>query len=108
VAVARGELVGSVSILRSDMRTRPALTPWLAQLFVVPTARRSGVGATLVRAAIDHGRRCGYDTLYLYTSGTLPRYYAGLGWRERERVEYLGGERVIMEYSLDRRDDTTS
>jgi len=93
-----GQLLGSVNVLRSEMTVRPALTPWLAQLFVVPGARRGGIGAALTTAAIGHARACGFSTLYLYTSGTLPRYYARLGWAEVERVEYLGRERVVMRY----------
>lgn len=102
IAANGGELLGSVNLLPSEMKSRPALTPWLAQLFVAPGARRGGVGAALVTAAIAHARRCGFSTLYLYTSGTLPRYYARRGWDELERVEYLGKERSVMQYAIDR------
>jgi N-acetylglutamate synthase-like GNAT family acetyltransferase len=84
------------------MKSRPALTPWLAQLFVAPDARCGGVGAALVTAAIAHAGRCGFSKLYLYTSGTLPRYYARLGWDELEWIEYLGKERVVMQYVINR------
>jgi hypothetical protein len=30
----------------------------------------------------------------------LPDYYAGLGWRTIDRVEYLGRERTVMDYDL--------
>jgi putative ABC transport system substrate-binding protein len=52
--------------------SRPALTAWLAQLFVKPTRQRAGVGAALVRAILDRARQCGYPRAYPYTSGTLP------------------------------------
>lgn len=71
VAVDAGRLLGSVNLLPSEMTIRPALTPWLAQLFVIPTARRSGIGAALVAAAITHAAQLGYSAVYLYTSGTL-------------------------------------
>jgi predicted N-acetyltransferase YhbS len=102
VAVDDGELVGSVSLLSSEMKSRPQLTPWLAQLFVTPAARSEGTGAALVEAAIAHVRRCGFSRLYLYTSGTLPQYYARLGWNELERVDYLGKERAVMQYAIER------
>ena len=100
VAIDRGQLLGSVNLLRSEMTSRPALTPWLAQLFVAPGVRRGGVGAALVAAALAHARTCGFDAVYLYTSGTLPSYYARLGWTELERLDYLGKERTVMRYAL--------
>ena len=100
VAVDRGQLLGSVNLLRSEMKSRPALTPWLAQLFVVPGFRGGGLGAALVTAAITHARTCGFSAVYLCTSGTLPAYYARLGWVELERAAYLGKERSIMRYDM--------
>ena len=100
MATIDGELVGSVNLLPAEMRSRPSLTPWLAQLLVAPRHRRSGAGAVLIEAAIRHASRCGFNTLYLYTSGTLPLYYARLGWRELEHVDYLGKQRVVMQYDL--------
>ena len=41
-------------------------TPWLAQLFVEPTRRRHGVGATLVRAVLRRAEDCGYRRVYLF------------------------------------------
>src|ERR1700761_3943487 len=51
VLVARrsGQFVGSVNLLRHEMTTRPSLSPWLAQLFVIDEERRRGVGSKLVR-----------------------------------------------------------
>jgi len=42
-------------------------TPWLARLFVEPTPRRHGVGATLVRAVLQRTEDCGYRGIYLYS-----------------------------------------
>ena len=76
------------------------LTPWLAQLFVEPSKRRDGIGAALVHAILDRARTCGYDRVYLFTSGTLPEYYRRLGWREIDRLEYLARERTVMDYDV--------
>ena len=100
VAFADGALIGSATLLASDLPVRPALTPWLAQLFVAPGRRRDGVGAALVTAVRERARRCGYARLYLFTSGTLPDYYARLGWGTMERVAYLGRERTVMDIAL--------
>jgi len=96
VALVDGGPVGSVSLVASDMRIRPLLTPWLAQLFVVPGSRQRGIGAALVSAAVARGRALGYRRVYLYTSGSLPSYYERLGWVVGERVEYEGRERTLM------------
>jgi predicted N-acetyltransferase YhbS len=100
VAVSRGELLGSVSLLASELPARPELTPWLAQLFVEPTHRRAGLGAALVHAALERAGCCGYPRVYLYTSGTLPEYYRRLGWRVLERLDYLERQRTVMAYDL--------
>jgi predicted N-acetyltransferase YhbS len=100
IAVDSDELLGSVSLVRCDLPARPALTPWLAQLFVAPSRRRRGTGAVLVRAALERAGACGHDRVYLFTSGTLPEYYARLGWRTIERLSYLGKERAVMDHAV--------
>ena len=100
VAIDAEGFLGSVNLLASEMTTRPALSPWMAQLFVVDSARSRGVGNALVRASIDHAARLGIRRTYLYTSGTLPAYYASLGWQAIEEVEYLGKARTIMAFEL--------
>src|SRR2546422_6627203 len=101
IAVADGQLLGSANLVESDLPLRAELTPWLAQLFVEPSRRRDGVGAALVRAALQRARQCGHRRVYLYTSGTFPQYYSRLGWRLVERLEYLQRERTVMEYDVD-------
>ena len=100
VAIEGDRLLGSANLVACDLPARPALTPWLAQLFVEPTHRRYGVGAALVRAVLGRAGECGYDRAYLFTSGTLPEYYARLGWRTIERLPYLDKERTVMDYAL--------
>jgi predicted N-acetyltransferase YhbS len=100
VAMDNETFLGSVNLLASEMTTRAALSPWMAQLFVVSSERRRGVGNALVRASIDHAAKLGFQRTYLYTSGTLPAYYASLGWQAIEEVEYLGKMRTIMAFEL--------
>lgn len=101
VAVAGGQLLGSASLVASDLPIRPTLTPWLAQLFVAPSRRRHGVGAALVAAVLERAHKCGYRRVFLFTSGTLPQYYSRLGWRVVEGVEYLGRERTVMDCGVE-------
>lgn len=100
MSIADGELLGSANLVACDLPHRPALTPWLAQLFVQPARRRDGVGAALVRAVLQGAQQCGYSRVYLYTSGTLPEYYRRLGWRAVERLAYLQRERTVMDYDV--------
>jgi GNAT superfamily N-acetyltransferase len=102
IAIADGTLLGSVTLVASDLPLRHDLTPWLAQLFVEPSRRRDGLGAALVRAALQRAQQHGYTRVYLYTSGTLPEYYRRLGWRVVERLKYLHRERTIMDYDVTR------
>ena len=92
--------VGSVNLLASEMTIRPALSPWMAQLFVPGSERSRGVGSALIDAAPARTAELGYRRLYLYTSGTLPGYYASRRWRPIEELEYLGRMRVITAYDL--------
>jgi predicted N-acetyltransferase YhbS len=100
IAVSDGALLGSATLVAADLPPRPELTPWLAQLFVAPARRRDGVGAALVHAVLQRARQCDYPCVYLYTSGTLPRYYDRLGWRVVETLSYRQHERTVMCYDL--------
>jgi len=80
------------------MEIRPELTPWLADLYVAPIHRRHGVGSALVRRIVQEAARLKVQVAYLFTTSRENEIlYANLGWSVRERVEYLGKLRVIME-----------
>ena len=98
-------LVGSASLVAADLPPRPRLTPWLAQVYVVPRRRGGGGGSALVRAAARRAGLLGFRRCYLYTSGTLPRFYRRLGWNLCERLEYLGKERAVMRLDLGQNGD---
>ena len=60
-------------------------------------APAAGNRGGVVGAALDRAGACGHDRVYLFTSGTLPAYYARLGWRTLEQLSYLGKERTVMD-----------
>ena len=98
VALADGELLGSASLVPCDMEIRQDLTPWLADVYVSPVHRRHGTGAALVRRVVQEAARLSAPSLYLFTtSKENERFYVNLGWSVRERVDYLGKLRVIMQ-----------
>jgi predicted N-acetyltransferase YhbS len=101
----RGEkFLGSVNLLAHEMTTRPMLSPWLAQLFVISEERGGGVGRALVRACLARFAELGFSRVHLYTAAatTLPAYYAALGWSTIEETEYLGKLRAVMAFDFSR------
>jgi len=101
VAVDDGKLLGSASIVVHDMKGREDLSPWMAGVFVAPAYRRQGIGTKLAQGVVDEAGKQGIPVLYLYTTGKENEsFYARLGWSVKERVDYLGKLRVVMEIKL--------
>ena len=95
VALEDGAPVGSAALVWNDMKTRPKIRPWLADVVVDPAWRRRGIGSKLVRRLVARARELGVETLYLYTPDQ-DRLYASLGWELVERLEYRDEEVVLM------------
>ena len=93
-----GKFAGSVNLLERETIDCPGLTPWIGQLFVVEEERGHGVGRALVDAAVTRATALGYRRVHLFTSGTLPRFYAARGWKPIDTVEHLGKPRMIMAF----------
>ena len=93
-------LLGSVSIIARDLYSRPDLTPWLANVFVLPDHRRAGLGSALIMHAMQAARTAGLKCLYLYTPGN-EAFYHRLGWSTLCRERYHGHEVAIMHAKLD-------
>ena len=75
------------------MRERAACNSLHIQLvgvFVAPDHRRHGIGAALVRRAVDDATTLGVRRVYLYTPST-ELFYSRLGWSLVERTRYQDG-----------------
>lgn len=87
-----GEGVGFVQLYPLFSSVRAARFYLLNDLFVAPDARRSGVGAALMREAADLARALGAVGMSLSTAHAnepAQRLYASLGWkRDTEFREY--------------------
>ena len=101
IAEMNGERVGSVFVARQDESTAK-----LRLLLVDPKARGLGLGTALVEQCIRFARRCGYQTLTLWTNDVLVaarRIYQEAGFKLRAEEQHhsfghdLVGQRLDLE-----------
>ncbi len=87
-----GDAEGFVQLYPSFSSVRAAPIYVLNDLFVVPSARRRGVGTLLLKAAAEFARASGAVRMKLSTAMTnssAQRLYEKLGWeRDEEFYEY--------------------
>ncbi len=95
VLLMDGVPVGTASLLAEDLDERPDLSPWLANVFVVPEARGRGLAGLLVTAVEAAARAAAVPTLWLFTHDA-ERIYARAGWRRVEVFEHHGLPTVLM------------
>lgn len=95
VALDESAPLGSVSLLDSDLPAPDRHAPWLGTLFVHPSARRRGVGAALVQAAVAEAAAFGIPRLHLWTPGQAD-FYARLGWQSLGERNYGGVAASLM------------
>ena len=84
VAHVGGRFLGTVSVIASDVESRPLLTPWLAALWVEPAQRRAGVAGALLQTATSRTFDLGERQLYLYCADAMRAFYERRGWRLHE------------------------
>lgn len=89
------KVIGSASIVVSDMPERPELTPWLASVYVAPDARKQGAGRAVVLRIMEHAREAGIKTLYLYTPDR-EHFYKHMGWQTIEKLVYHDANVTLM------------
>ena len=88
VALLDSVPVGTATVLDHDVDTerRPDLTPWVAAVYVIPQARRQGIGEQLVSEASAFAHSKGFETLYLWTTDRQS-WYERLGWQLMEQFD---------------------
>ena len=105
IAVAGRTPVGVVCLVGQDMAGyEPAagLTPWLKGLYVIPSARRQGIGAILVRRCEALAASLGHEVLFLYTErgSGAQALYERLRWRAIHAGRYDGIDVTVMQATL--------
>lgn len=96
-----GQVIGTVSLDLSDLPL-PAyahLSPWLASLYVIPSARGRGVGRALVNHLLDFARRGSISTIHLWTPGSTTMYEK-CGWKVVGKATYAGHPITVMQIAL--------
>jgi GNAT superfamily N-acetyltransferase len=83
-AFLHGELVGIASVSRQPFRGAPGLDTWqLRGMATLPSARRMGCGAALVRACIAHVAAHGGAALWCNGRSSALPFYRALGFETR-------------------------
>ena len=95
IALDGGEPLGTASLVEDDMSTHRDLSPWLASVYVTPTARGRGVASALVRRVVRQAAAMGVTRLYLYTPDARG-LYAKLGWQMIAEEHFEGHPVTIM------------
>ncbi len=90
-----GVPVGTASLIKSDLDSRPELTPWLAAMYVRPDSRGRGYALELIRAVESAAVLAGYSHTWLYTR-VAEGVYLKAGWQSVERFEVNGIQAVLM------------
>ena len=94
------ELLGLATLVDDDGlpgATEPG--PWLAAVFVIPEARKLGVGTALVDHVVSRSRELGYHEIFLYTDHQQ-QWYEKSGWTYTRDTLLNEMKHVVMRNSL--------
>ena len=95
IARCDGVPAGTCLLVPSEIDPLHDVSPWLVGLYVAPAFRKRGVGQALVRAIESEAATRGHRRLYLYTD-EAEDFYARLGWRVADRVDWQGFATALM------------
>lgn len=94
-----GELLGSASLVHDDMDGLVQLSPWLANVLVLPAARGKGIGAALIDAITRIACAQGHARLYLFTTDRTD-FYLQRNWAHLEDRIHHGKTVSLMHRNL--------
>lgn len=83
-------LLGFISLLKTDGDERNDLTPWYGTMYVKQEFRGNGYSKILNSAILEEAKRLGYNKVYLKTS--LINYYEKFGAKYIEKLN--NGEKL--------------
>ena len=94
------ELLGLATLVDDDGlpgATEPG--PWLAAVFVVPEARKLGVGSALINHVVNRSRELGYPEIFLYTDHQQ-QWYEKRGWMYTRDTLLNDMKHVVMRNAI--------
>lgn len=91
--------IATASIYVDDLPERRDLSPWLAAVYVIPSARGQGVGSRMVAAVEALAQRLGITRLHLFTPDQ-EQFYTRMGWTTFDHVVTHGEAVVVMAKEL--------
>jgi N-acetylglutamate synthase-like GNAT family acetyltransferase len=92
-----GDVVGTGSLLLQDMTTNQELSPWLANIYLLPEVRGQGLGTWLVQQLMLQAVQLEIPKLYLFTEDQQP-FYQRLGWQLHHTEYYEGHWVSVMQW----------
>ena len=94
-----GQVIGTACILEQDMTINRHLSPWLANVYIVPSWRGQGLGYKLVSELMALAKAQGLTQLFLFTCDQAP-FYQQLGWSLQTQEIYQGEMVTVMSHSF--------
>jgi len=103
IAVEAGEAIGVARLVASDLESRPDLQPWLASVFVPIHKRNNGIGTFLCAGIVEHARKSGFSTVYLFTPDRAP-FYEKQGWTVMGHEQHRDIQVTLMKLEIGEQD----
>ena len=97
LAQSGSEVIGTVSLDRSDLPSYDHISLWLGSLYVLPVARGAGVATALVRHVQQFATSRAKTPLYLWTPGPIG-LYENCGWTVSQRTIYNSQPVTLMRF----------
>jgi N-acetylglutamate synthase-like GNAT family acetyltransferase len=92
-------IVGTASLVETDLDLHNELSPWLATVFVSEEYRKQGVGQQLCLDMLNKARELGFKNCYLFTP-SKEEWYLKQGWETIFKESYRGDQIVVMKFEL--------
>lgn len=103
VALQRGRLLGSASLVFYHFGPHTPREPWLSNVYVRETERCRGIGSALVTHAENYVARQGFEAIKLFTVDKSA-FYKRRGWVPERKARMSGYEVDIMGLALGKGD----
>ena len=69
-AIVDGQIVGMISIMKTDYYPLPEIFPWVSSLFVMEEYRGNRISESLIGFANEYAKECGFVRTYIPTDHT--------------------------------------